>query len=137
MNKIRPKYRQWLPRWEMPSDPVKGVWWFLYWLLQVIVRYCWLFIIIAVALEAYSNGVNFGIGSAIISTLVTLFIGIVVWGILAGVLQVAHVWVNVSRAVSDAQETLYNRYTSSEQENNVVEGTIIDAPEQQQQQRRE
>ncbi|MBO0780023.1 MAG: hypothetical protein J2P37_14465 [Ktedonobacteraceae bacterium] len=142
MNKIRPKQRQWFPAWEMPSDPVKAVWWFLRWLLMIVVRYCWLLIIIAMLLVAYTNGISYGIGSAIVSALVTLLVGLVVWGVLTVVLQVVNVWVNIARAVGDAQrmqEAMFERYSSpyGEREDNVVDSTIVEMPEEEQQQQQQ
>ena len=80
---------KWLPPWNMPSDPVQAVIWCVRWLLQVLVRYFWLLILVAVAFEAYLNGW--------VGLLGTLLIGLFVWGILAVALFVLTIVSGVSR----------------------------------------
>jgi hypothetical protein len=116
-----------------------------------VVRYCWLLIAIAAVVIGYNNGVKFGIGSGLVSGGATVLVGVVVWIVLRGVLQIATIWMSVTRAIKDAQqmqESIYERYNGysspytdgyqgRESEKNVVEGTIVeveDEPEQEQKQ---
>ena len=55
VRELRPK-RHLLPAWDMPSDPVKAVFWFFHWLLRVLVRYFYVVIATGVIVEAVMNG---------------------------------------------------------------------------------
>ena len=91
MRELRPR-RKLLPAWDMPSDPVKAVFWFFRWLLQVLVRYFYLLIAVAAVVEAFLNGIVGFAG--------TVLIGLIVWGGLASLLLVVNVATVVSHVVS-------------------------------------
>lgn len=134
-----------LPAWEMPSDPVKAVFWFLHWLLKVLVRYFWVIILGMVIYEVYSNWAISGVINGIVGGVVTLLVGGVVWALLWGVLLFLNVSTSISETiaqVSRMQQNLNARrplypFTNGEQESNVVEGTITDLDEERKKRRRE
>ncbi|MBX5449163.1 MAG: hypothetical protein IRZ24_03780, partial [Thermogemmatispora sp.] len=64
----------------MPADPVKAVFWFLYWLLRLMVRLYWLPLLVGVIYESLLNGL---IGGGI-----TLLVGLAFWVVLLAVLRV-------------------------------------------------
>ena len=122
---MKPRWR-WLPPWDMPSDPVQAVFWFLHWFLRVLVRYFYVLILAGVAYEAYLNG---AVGFA-----GTLLVGLLVWAGLAGLLAVVNVTSGVSRVYSEMNRLRQNPPDFSnfmhsspepEKEENVVEGSII------------
>lgn len=139
---MKPKWK-WLPPWKMPSDPVKAVFWFTHWFLQVLVRYFWLLIVIAVAYETYLNG--------IVGLLGTLFVGLAVWAILAGALIVVNFVSSVSQAFSEVSRLSQNPFgtfsssgnnefspfTRERKEENVVEGSIITDLDEERKKRRQ
>src|SRR5437764_15153947 len=88
MRNLRPK-RKLLPAWDMPSDPVKAVFWFFHWLLRVLVRFFYILILGAVAYETYLNGIVGLIG--------TLLVGLGVWAGLAVLLLFVMFTICVSR----------------------------------------
>lgn len=119
---------KWLPAWNMPSDPVRAVFWFLHWLLQVLVRYFAILILAGVAYETYLNGFVGLVG--------TLLVGVIVWACLALLLaflnvtsRLSTVYSEVSRLQNNANPFGFSDFTSrstrSEEEENVVEGSII------------
>jgi hypothetical protein len=119
---------KWLPAWNMPSDPVRAVFWFLHWLLQVLVRYFAILILAGVAYETYLNGFVGLVG--------TLLVGVIVWACLALLLaflnvtsRLSTVYSEVSRLQNNANLFGFSDFTSrstrSEEEENVVEGSII------------
>lgn len=149
VNKIK-SFRFKIPPWNMPSDPVKAVWWFLYWLLQLFVQFFWLPIILMMIYETYSNTVVGGVFNGIVSGVFTLFVGLIVWGVLYGALIVIKVSTGISQAVSDMKrmqqqqaDFLRQAYSQpmgsdrAEREGRVVEGTITDLDEERQKRRRE
>ena len=120
---MKPKWK-WLPPWNMPSDPVKAVSWFLHWFLRVLVRYFFVLIVAAAVYETYLNGIVglFGI----------LLVGLVVWAILAGVLLVLNFTSSISNVYSEISRLSQNPFGSFgdasspyAKEENVVEGSII------------
>lgn len=136
MSKITLKQKL-FPRWEMPSDPVKAVWWFMHWLLKVLVRFFWLPIIVMVAFEAINNA---RVGN-ISDILVTLAIGLGLWGVLYLVLQLVNIWVKISQAISDAnqvQQNMFNAfsypYMRDDMNSKVVEGSISEIGNEEQKQ---
>lgn len=147
MSKIK-RLRELIPPWEMPSDPVKAVWWFLHWLLKILVRFFWLPIIIMVIYETYQNGSVSGILNGVVGGVVTLFVGLVVWALLYGLLIVINISTGISKVVSDMnrmqqqQNEFLNRSStpfmdmngdmnkSSDREGRVVEGTITELDEE-------
>ncbi len=127
-----------LPPWNMPSDPVKGVFWFLHWSVKVLVRYFWILIIAGVVAESIMNRIVGGI--------VTLLVGLGVWGGLAVLLLVFNVIAGVSRTVSDINDLrqgnmpprMFGRYTEQDVDTSkVVEGTITDLDEERRKRRKE
>lgn len=119
---------KWLPAWNMPSDPVKAVFWFLHWFLQVLVRYFAILILAGVAYETYLNGFVGLVG--------TLLVGVIVWACLALLLAFLNVTSRLSTVYSEVNRLQNNanffgfsdftsRPTRSEEEENVVEGSII------------
>jgi hypothetical protein len=141
-NFVKSKWK-WLPPWNMPSDPVKAVFWFLHWFLQVLVRYFWLLIALAVAYETYLNGIVGLIG--------TLLVGLAVWAILAGALIVVNFVSSVTQAFSEVSRLSQNpfgtfgtfgnndfsSFTRERKEENVVEGSIITDLDEERRKRRQ
>ncbi|GLV59595.1 hypothetical protein KDH_64210 [Dictyobacter sp. S3.2.2.5] len=149
MNKIK-RFRFSIPAWNMPSDPVKAVWWFLYWLLQLLVQFFWLPIILMMIYETYSNSLVGGVFNGIVSGILTLFVGLIVWAVLYGALVIVKISTGISQAVSgmkrmqqQQEEFLRQAYSPlmgsnrPEREERVVEGTITDLEEERQKRRRE
>lgn len=140
MSKITPKQKL-FPRWEMPSDPVKAVWWFMHWLLKVLVRFFWLPIIVMVVYEAVGNGRIDNAMSALFSGAITLLIGLVIWVVLYIVLQLVNLWVRISQAISDADQVQQNMFSSfsypymrDDVNSKVVEGSIEEIENEEQKQ---
>lgn len=139
MKKLRlRRHKAWLPAWNMPTDPVKAVFWFTHWSLQVLVRYFWILIIAGIVAEGIMNGI---VGGGF-----TLLIGLVVWGGLAISLSIFNVFSGVARTVSqlnDLQQGFPSRSSfdrsarSDFDSNKVVEGTITDLEEERKKRRRE
>ena len=123
----------------MPSDPVKAVFWFMFWLLRLLVNFFWLPIIAMVIIEVILNWSSAGgVLAALVAGSVTLFIGLVIWAGLYGVTFFLNVGTTVSRVLSDvnsiqkgfsARSSLYP-FNDSASEQNVVEGTITDLDEE-------
>jgi ABC-type multidrug transport system fused ATPase/permease subunit len=140
VSKITPK--QIFPRWEMPSDPVKAVWWFMHWLLKVLVRFFWLPIIAMVTYEIIANAHVGSIGDALIYGFVTLAIGFGIWVVLYVVLRLVNLWVKITQAISDAnraQQSMFNStfsypYTRTDTNGKVVEGSIEEIKHEEQRQ---
>ena len=129
--------RNLIPSWQMPSDPVKAVFWFLFWFLRLLVNFFWLPILAMVILELVLNWSG-GVSAAIVAGIVTLLIGLVIWASLYGVTFFLNVGTTVSRVLSDvnsiqkgfsARSSLYSS-NDSVPEQNVVEGTITDLDEE-------
>ena len=145
MSKKRRK-REIIPPWNMPSDPVKAVWWFMHWLLKVLIRFFWLPILAMVVYEVVTNLSVSGIVGAIIEGGITLLVGAAVWGALYGILLFVNISSGIQQVVSDIsrfqrQGTLYSRTSSpfmdamradveTDKEDHVVEGTITDLEEE-------
>lgn len=121
----------------MPSDPVRAVFWFLHWLLQVLVRYFFVLILAGVAYETYLNGFVGLVG--------TLLVGLFVWGVLTVLLVVVNVTSGVSRIYSEVNRLRQNPYDFSnftaparqKEEENVVEGSIITDLDEERKKRRQ
>jgi hypothetical protein len=139
VKKLRLRRRNaWLPAWNMPSDPVKAVFWFTRWSVKVLVRYFWLLIIAGVVAEGIMNGI---VGAGF-----TLLIGLAVWGGLAISLAIFNVFSGVARTVSqlnDLQQGFPPRNSFDRASDDtfnkgkVVEGTITDLEEERKKRRRE
>ena len=139
--------RELFPPWNMPSDPVKAVWWFLHWLLKVLVRFFWLPVAGMVIYETYLSARVDGIVNGIVAGIITLLIGLVVWGVLYGILFALNVSTTISQTISDVnrmQRTfsarrppLYKFPENEPEESKIVEGTITDLDEERRKRRRE
>ena len=137
--------RELIPPWEMPSDPVKAVLWFLHWFLKVLVHFFWLPILIMVIYITYANWSLGGAWNGIFSGLITLFVGIGLWALLYGVSLVVNVATSISRTISEVtrlQQDLSSQrsayiFKEPEQEGQVVEGTITDLEQERRKRRRE
>ena len=134
MKNLRRK-RELIPRWEMPSDPVKAVFWFMHWFLRVLVRFFYILILGAVIYESIINGVVGSVG--------TLLVGLGVWGGLAALLLLFNFTSGVSRVVSEVNRVQrgypprqpFNNFT--EPDGPVVEGTVTDLDEERKKRRQE
>lgn len=133
---LRPK-RELLPRWEMPSDPVKAVFWFMHWLLRVLVRFFYIPILAAVVYEGIINGV--------VGSLGTLLVGLGVWAGIALLLFVFNMSTGVTRVfteVNRAQRGFPPRYPfdnlrEKDMGGRIVEGTVTDLDEERRKRRQE
>lgn len=127
---------KWLPPWDMPSDPVRAVFWFLRWLLQVLVRYFYVLILVGVAYETYLNG--------IVGLLGTLLVGLFVWAGLALLLGIVKLTTGFSQVYSEINRLNQKTHTFSNfprstpgEEENVVEGSIITDLDEERRRRRQ
>jgi len=138
--------RRLIPPWNMPSDPVKAVFWFMHWLLKVLVHFFWLPIIVMIIIETYLNWMVGGVVNGLVGGSVTLLVGIVIWAILYALLLMVNVGTSVSQVISDVnrmqRDALRHRpfspFTYGEaDEGKVVEGTITDLEQERKKRRRE
>ncbi|MEO8973304.1 MAG: hypothetical protein ABI406_17095 [Ktedonobacteraceae bacterium] len=142
--------RRWLlPPWNMPSDPIKAVFWFLHWLLRVLVRFFWILIVAGIAFESILNGRAYGAFDAIITGLITLLVGLAVWAGLALVLFFLNVSTTISQTIGEVsrmQQGFSARrpptapmspFMEQEIKGKVVEGTITDLDEERKKRRGE
>src|SRR5258707_13250971 len=127
-----------IPAWEMPADPVKAVFWFIHWSLQVLVRFFWLLILAGVIYVSLVNGVIGGV--------VTLLVGLGVCLGLIGTLFIFNVTRRISLTIADVNRmqqdfTKHRSFNSSEQsdvdDSKVVEGSVTDLEEERKKRRRE
>jgi hypothetical protein len=127
-----------LPPWNMPSDPVKAVFWFVHWSLRVLVRYCWILILAGVIYEGIINGV--------VGAIVTLLVGLTVWLGIAAISFVFSIGLGISRTVSDINRiqrdfsspfSSFDTFTQRKGESKIVEGTITDLDEERKKRRKE
>lgn len=132
-----------IPPWEMPSDPVKALLWFLHWFLQVLVHFFWLPILVGVIFFAYADWSSAWNG--IISGVITLVIGIGLWVVLYLVLLVVNVGTRISQVVSEVKRVQQDFssqrspyfFNEPEDEGQVIDGTITDIEEERRKRRRE
>lgn len=141
--------RRWLlPPWDMPSDPIKAVFWFLHWLLRVLVRFFWLLILAGIVFEGISNGRVGGAFDAIISGFVTLLVGLAVWAGLALVLFFFNISTSISQTIGEVNRmqqgftarrpvSPISPFMEQEMKGKVVEGTITDLDEERKKRRGE
>lgn len=141
MRTIRPRKRPYLlqlPVWQMPSDPVKAVFWFLHWSLRVLVRFFYILILAGVIFEAILNGVVGFFG--------TLLVGLGVWAGLGVLLLFVNATAGVSQVVSDVgrmqkgfppRSPFFNVAEPPEPEGPIVEGTVTDLEEERRKRRQE
>lgn len=138
---LRPKRKPYLlqvPAWNMPSDPVKAVFWFLHWSLRVLVRFFYVLILGGVIFETILNGV--------VGLFGTLLVGLGVWTGLAALLLFVNVGTGVSRVVSDVgrmqkgfppRSQFFNFTGPREPEGPIVEGTVTDLEEERRKRRQD
>jgi hypothetical protein len=133
---LRPK-RELFPRWDMPSDPVKAVFWFMHWLLRVLVRFFYIPILAAAIYESIINGPVGFFG--------TLLVGIGVWTGLALLLFVFNFGTGISKVVSEVNRMQrgypprrpFNDFSEEDLGDRVVEGTVTDLEEERKKRRQE
>lgn len=122
----------------MPSDPVKAVFWFFHWSLQVLVRFFWILILAAVIYESFVNG--------FVGGFVTLLVGLSVWFGIAVVLFLFNIGTNISRTVANVsrmQQSFstrrpFARFSEPDfDDSKIVEGTVTDLEEERRKRRRE
>ncbi len=127
-----------IPPWDMPSDPVKAVFWFFQWSLKVLVRFFWVPILAGIIYEGIVNG--------FVGGFVTLLVGLSVWFGLAVVLFFFNVGTRISRTVADVsrmQQSFSTRRSNTQfgeadfDESKIVEGTVTDLEEERRKRRRE
>jgi len=126
---LRPK-RELLPPWNMPSDPVKAVFWFMHWLLKVLVRFFYIPILAAVIYESIVNGLVGFFG--------TLLVGLFVWAGLALLLLLFNFSTGVSRVFVEVNRmqkgypprSPFDNSTEQDINGRVVEGTVTDLEEE-------
>ncbi len=135
-----------LPPWKMPSDPVKAVFWFLQWFLQVLVRFFYIPILLAVIYEIYLNGRVGGVFNGLVAGAVTLFIGLIVWAGLSALLLFFKITTGLSRGISELnrmqqgftrRSPFSNNNYARPDENHVVEGSVTDLEEERRKRRPE
>jgi len=133
---LRPK-RELLPRWDMPSDPVKAVIWFMHWLLRVLVRFFYIPILAAIIYESIVNG--------LIGFFGTLLVGLGVWIGLALVLFLFNVSTGVSRVFTEVNRMQrgypprnpYDNFKEPDIDGRIVDGTVTDLDEERRKRRQE
>jgi hypothetical protein len=141
IKKRRKGNRNLIPAWQMPADPVKAVFWFLFWFLRLLVNFFWLPILAMVVIEIFLNWSSAGgVFSGIVAGVVTLLVGLVIWALLYGVVFFLNIGTTLSRVISDVGSIQKNfsvrnslnpfNESDSESEQNVVEGTITDLEEE-------
>ncbi len=136
MRHLRPK-RELLPPWNMPSDPVKAVFWFMHWLLKVLVRFFYIPILAAVIYESIVNGLVGFFG--------TLLVGLFVWAGLALLLLLFNFSTGVSRVFVEVNRmqkgypprSPFDNSTEQDINGRVVEGTVTDLEEERRKRRQE
>lgn len=132
MRYLRPK-RELLPRWEMPADPVKAVFWFMHWLLRVLVRFFYIFILAAVIYESIINGVVGFFG--------TLLVGLGVWAGLALLLFVFNMSTGVTKVFTEVHRMQrgypFDNFREPDVNGRIVEGTVTDLDEERRKRRQE
>lgn len=130
--------RRLIPPWNMPSDPVKAVFWFVHWLLQVLVRFFWVPVLAGVIYESVVNGLVGGV--------VTFLVGSGVWIGLGVTLFVLNMGTSLSQTVSEVnrmQQSFPPRRPFSPfaepdiDKSKIVEGTVTDLEEERRKRRRE
>ena len=136
MRYLRPK-RELLPRWEMPSDPVKAVFWFMHWFLRVLVRFFYILILAAVIYESIINGVVGFFG--------TLLVGLGVWAGLALLLFVFNLSTGVTKVFTEVHRMQrgypprnpFDNFREPDVNGRIVEGTVTDLEEERRKRRQE
>ena len=136
MRYLRPK-RELIPRWEMPADPVKAVFWFMHWLLKVLVRIFYIFILAAVIYESIING--------LVGFLGTLIVGLGVWAGLVLLLFVFNLSTGVTKVFTEVHRMQrgfppsypFDSFRDQDSNDRIVEGTVTDLDEERRKRRQE
>ena len=136
MRYLKPK-RELIPRWEMPSDPVKAVFWFMHWLLRVLVRFFYIPILAAVIYESILNGPVGFFG--------TFLVGLGVWAGIALLLFVFNLSTGVTKVFSEVNRmkggfsprSPFNNLREQDLHGRIVEGTVTDLDEERRKRRQE
>jgi hypothetical protein len=136
MNVMKRK-RELIPRWDMPSDPVKAVFWFLHWSLKVLVRFFYVAVLVGVVWESILNGWIGGI--------VTLLVGLGVWAGLGVVLLLFNIGTTISQGISSISRMQQgfppyppsHNFAEPEENGKIVEGTVTDLEEERKKRRQE
>ncbi len=136
MRYLRPK-RELLPRWDMPADPVKAVFWFMHWLLRVLVRFFYILILAAVIYESIINGPVGFFG--------TLLVGLGVWFGLALLLFLFNLSTGVTKVFTEVNRMQrgypprdpFNNFREQDIDGRIVEGTVTDLEEERRKRRQE
>lgn len=136
MRNLRPK-RELLPRWDMPSDPVKAVFWFIHWLLKVLVRFFYIPLLAGIIYESVVNGFVGFFG--------TLLVGLGVWAGLVLILFLFNLTTGVSRVFTEVNRMQrgypprypFDNFKEPDEHGRVVEGTITDLDEERRKRRQE
>jgi hypothetical protein len=134
-----------IPPWEMPSDPVKAVFWFMRWLLRVLVRFFWLPILVMMIVETYINWRAGGVFNGVISGTITLLIGLGIWLVLYVLTLIIRVSNDLSRTINEVthlqqgmpSQNPFSAFSESDKRGKVVEGTITDLDEERKKRRQE
>ena len=127
-----------LPPWDMPSDPIKAVFWFLHWFLRLLVRFFWVLILAGIVTEAILNGRVDGLFAGFISGLITLLVGLAVWAGLAVVLFFFNISTTISQTITNVNQMQQGfpprrppaPFMEQEMKGKIVEGTITDLEEE-------
>src|SRR5438045_1276957 len=134
-----------IPPWEMPSDPVKAVFWFMQWLLRVLVRFFWIPILAMVVIETFINWRADGVFNGLISGVITLLIGLGIWLMLYILTLIIRVGNDLSRTINEVthlqqgmpSQRPFSPFSSAEKRGTVVEGTITDLDEERKKRRQD
>lgn len=135
--------REVLPPWDMPSDPVKAVFWFFHWLLKVLVRLFWIAILGAVIYESIVNRLVGGIGTLLVGLgvwaglAVALFLFTTIAGVSGGIAEIGRMQQTFMRSASRSSSPFYRFSEPPETEGKVVEGTVTDLDEERRKRRQE
>jgi hypothetical protein len=140
VRKLR-RTRNLIPAWDMPSDPVKAVFWFIHWSLRVLVRFFWLLILAGVIYESLINGAVGGV--------VTLLVGLGVWVGLVVALLIFNAAMGVTRTVEEIGRMQQQGFVRGRpfspsasarpdiDASKIVEGSVTDLEEERRKRRRE
>ena len=131
------RIRELIPRWDMPADPVKAVFWFMHWLLKVLVRFFYVAVLVGVIWESILNGIVGGV--------VTLLVGLGVWAGLAIVLLLFNIGTTISQGISEISRmqqgfpprSPFNNIDEPGMGDRIVEGTVTDLEEERRKRRQD
>jgi len=131
---VTKRKRELIPRWDMPTDPVKALFWFIHWSLKVLVRFFYLLVLVGVVWESILNGIVGGI--------VTLLVGLGVWAGLGVLLLLFNIGTTVSQGLSGMSRSFpprspFENFVETHVHGKVVEGTITDLEEERKKRRQE